>query len=149
MGYEKRGKFPWIMRPELVIAFEVICGQEDSELDYSGEISLEETPSLSEGTVSQVFVNRYERNRRARNICIAHHGSKCVVCGFNFEDVYGPIGKNKIHVHHLIPLFEIQKEYKVDPVNDLCSVCPNCHLIIHSKKEPFTIEEVSKMIKRV
>lgn len=148
LGYEKSGRFPWIMRPELVMAFEKVFGQVNSELAYSGEITIEDAHTLSEGTVSQVFVNRYERNRRARSICIAHHGSKCIVCGFDFENVYGPIGKNKIQVHHIIPLSEIQQEYEVDPVRDLCPVCPNCHLIIHSKKEPFTIEEVRKMIIR-
>ncbi|MGI6487845.1 MAG: HNH endonuclease [Syntrophothermaceae bacterium] len=77
---------------------------------------------------------------------MAHYGSRCVVCGFDFEKIYGPIGKDKIHIHHLIPLSEIQKEYEVDPIRDLRPVCPNCHLIIHSKREPFTIEEVRKMI---
>ena len=97
LGYEKDGRFPWIMRPELVMAFEQIYDHDDSELVYSGEIPVEEVPVLSEGTVNQVFINRYERNRRARNISIAHHGSRCVICGFDFEKVYGPIGKNKIH----------------------------------------------------
>lgn len=146
LGYEKAGKFPWIMRPELVIAFEEVFGQSNTELVYSEEITIEDISSLSEGTVRQVFVNRYERNRKARSICIAHYGSKCVVCGFDFEKTYGPIGKDKIHIHHLIPLSEIQKEYEVDPIRDLRPVCPNCHLIIHSKREPFTIEEVREMI---
>lgn len=26
LGYEKRGMYPWIMRPELVMVFEKICG---------------------------------------------------------------------------------------------------------------------------
>jgi len=146
LGYEKAGNFPWIMRPELVIAFEEVFGQSNTELVYSEEITIEDISSLSEGTVRQVFVNRYERNRKARSICIAHYGSKCVVCGFDFEKTYGPIGKDKIHIHHLIPLSEIQKEYEVDPIRDLRPVCPNCHLIIHSKREPFTIEEVREMI---
>lgn len=146
LGYEKAGRFPWIMRPELVIAFEEVFGQSDTEFVCSGEITIEDTSSLSEGTVRQVFVNRYERSRHARSICIAHYGSRCVVCGFDFEKIYGPIGKDKIHIHHLIPLSEIQKEYEVDPIRDLRPVCPNCHLIIHSKREPFTIEEVRKMI---
>ncbi len=35
LGYEKTGRFPWIMRPELVIAFEEVFGQDDTELVYS------------------------------------------------------------------------------------------------------------------
>jgi len=147
LGYDKDGGFPWIMRPELATAFENVFSQDDSEIVYSEEIPIEEASALSEGTVSQVFVNRYERNRIARSKCIDYHGSRCAVCGFDFEKVYGPAGKNKIHIHHLIPLSEIQKEYEVDPVRDLCPVCPNCHLIIHSRKEPFTIKEVREMIR--
>jgi len=95
LGYEKSGRFPWIMRPELVIACEEIFGQNDTEFVYSVEVSREDVSSLTEGTVRQVFVNHYERNRRARRICINHYGSKCVVCGFDFEKTYGPIGKDK------------------------------------------------------
>lgn len=146
LGYEKAGRFPWIMRPELVIAFEEVFGQSDTEFVYSVEINIENTPSLYEGTVKQVFVNRYERNRHARSICIAHYGSRCIVCGFDFEKIYGAIGKDKIHIHHLIPLSQIRKEYELDPILDLRPVCPNCHLIIHSKREPFTIEEIRKML---
>lgn len=146
LGYEEAGKFPWIMRPELATAFEEVFDQDDAVLNYPDEIAAEETPSLYEGAVKQVFINRYERNRLARNICIAHYGNKCVVCGFDFEQVYGPIGRDKIHIHHLIPLSRMQKEYEVDPIEDLRPVCPNCHLIIHSKKEPFTIAEVREML---
>jgi 5-methylcytosine-specific restriction protein A len=61
--------------------------------------------------------------------------------------MYGAIGENKIHVHHLKPLSILQEKYVPNPVQDLRPVCPNCHLIIHSKTEPFTIEEVKQMIK--
>jgi hypothetical protein len=55
---------------------------------------------------------------------------------------------HKIHVHHLVPLSGKQQGYEVDPVRDLRPVCPNCHLIIHSKKEPFTIKEAREMVER-
>ena len=150
LGYETRDKgFPWIMRPELVIAFEQLFPiANNAELVSTEQTNLQDQYSLPDGAVSQVLVNRYERNRRARSICIAHHGSKCVICGFDFEAVYGPIGQNKIHVHHLKPLSQIQAQYEVDPVRDLCPVCPNCHLIIHSKQVPFTIEEVKAIMAR-
>ena len=45
--------------------------------------------------------------------------------------MYGEIGKDFIHVHHLIPLNEIGKEYIVDYKNDLIPVCPNCHAMLH------------------
>ena len=140
------GTCSWIMRPELVVAYEQVFGQSGPELVYPGELTVQDSAVLFEGAVSKVVVNRYERDKKARTECIDHYGCRCAVCGFDFAKVYGPIGQNKIHVHHLIPLSEIRQEYKIDPVRDLRPVCPNCHLIIHSKREPFTIDEVKEMI---
>lgn len=146
LGYETGGRFPWIMRQELVMAFEEIYEKNVSETNFLDEISLENLPPLAEGVVKQVSVNRYERNRKARNICIAYHGTKCKICEFDFEKVYGPIGKNKIHVHHIKPIAKIGHGYIIDPIHDLIPVCPNCHTIIHSKNEPFSIDEVKEIL---
>ena len=67
----------------------------------------------------------------------------------NFEEKYGAIGKDFIHVHHKIPLSEINEEYIVDPVNDLIPVCPNCHAMLHRKinDKYLNIEELKSVIK--
>lgn len=57
-------------------------------------------------------------------------------------------GKDFIHVHHLIPLSEINQEYEVDPIKDLRPLCPNCHAMIHRKHPPFTIEEIKNLINK-
>ncbi len=67
------------------------------------EIS-ESGKSYFEGSKKQIFVNAYERNPKARQACIDVHGCLCIVCGFNFESVYGERGKGFIHVHHLVSL---------------------------------------------
>ena len=85
----------------------------------------------TEGASKVVSVNTYERNSEARAKCIEYHGYKCAVCSFDFEGIYGSIGKHYIHVHHIVPLYEIKKEYQLDPIKDLVPVCPNCHAIIH------------------
>lgn len=147
LGCDKdNGTCSWIMRPELAEAYKRVFDQDDSELVYPGELTVQDSADLFEGAVSKIVVNRYERDKKARTECIDHYGCRCAACGFDFEKVYGPIGQNKIHVHHLRPLSEIRQEYKIDPVRDLRPVCPNCHLIIHSKREPFTIDEVKEMI---
>jgi hypothetical protein len=100
-----------------------------------------------EGAKKQVTVNAYERNPRAREACIAHHGNSCTVCGFDFGRQYGAIGAGYIHVHHLKPLSEIGAKYEVDPEKDLRPVCPNCHAMLHIKKEQlYTIEELRKLV---
>lgn len=115
-------------------------------------ISLAEEVTVSggliEGAVCQVIVNAYERNPIARTRCIAHYGPSCVVCGFDFGAVYGPLAEGFIHIHHLKPLSQIGAEYEVDPVADLRPVCPNCHAVIHLGGECRDIEEVSQLLRR-
>jgi 5-methylcytosine-specific restriction endonuclease McrA len=101
-----------------------------------------------EGATKQISVNVYERNPIARKRCIEHYGTSCMVCGFNFYETYGELGKDFIHVHHLIPLYEIGEEYEIDPIKDLRPVCPNCHAMLHKKKPADSIEELKKLIRK-
>lgn len=97
---------------------------------------------LIEGASKSVIVNAYERNPAAREKCLAHHGYACAVCNFDFESVYGQLGRNYIHVHHLVPLSEVKREYKVDPIKDLVPVCPNCHAMIHVTRPCLSIDQL-------
>jgi predicted HNH restriction endonuclease len=99
-----------------------------------------------EGAVCRVLVNSYERDPRARRMCIAHYGPTCVVCGFNFGIVYGPLAEGFIHVHHLKPLAEICAQYEVDPIADLRPVCANCHAILHLGGGCRGIEEARRLV---
>lgn len=110
------------------------------------EIDVAEVPTLYEGAVRQISVNAYERNPKARQECIAHYGTRCRICNFDFEEMYGEIGEGLTHIHHLRQLSDVGKGYEIDPVNDLCPVCPNCHTIIHRRKPPYTFEEVRGFI---
>lgn len=84
-----------------------------------------------EGSETEIKLTRYERDDNARRKCLEHYGYTCKICGFNFEQTYGEIGKGYIHVHHIIPMSEIGHEYTIDPINDLIPVCPNCHAMLH------------------
>lgn len=103
-----------------------------------------------EGAQKQILTNRYERNPKVRARCIAVHGSACVVCGFDFGLVFGEEFSGKIEVHHKKPISEIGESYVVDPVNDLVPVCPNCHMMLHSKLGGvYTVEELREMLVKV
>lgn len=102
-----------------------------------------------EGATKKVSVNVYERNAEARNKCLAEHGYACKVCMFNFADKYGELGKNFIHVHHLVPLSEIKAEYSLDPIKDLIPVCPNCHAMLHKTQPPVSIEKLKELIRKI
>lgn len=116
------------------------------KFQFPEEVDESEVQILREGAVQQVTVNAYERNPKARQLCIAHYGLSCYVCGFNFEERYGEVGKDFIHVHHERPLSTIGEEYEVDPIQDLKPVCANCHAIIHRCKQGYSVEKVREML---
>lgn len=101
-----------------------------------------------EGLRISVLVNKYERSIEARKKCIELKGCTCIVCGFNFENVYGDFGKNFIHIHHIVPISSIGKKYKINYATDLVPVCPNCHAMLHRKREGknLSITELKKLI---
>jgi 5-methylcytosine-specific restriction enzyme A len=105
--------------------------------------------STLRGAASQILVNAYERNRRAREACLLHYGTSCAACGFNFETNYGEATAGYIHVHHIIPIAKLGKEYRLRPIDDLRPVCPNCHAVIHRREPPFAIDEIRQMLNRV
>lgn len=100
-----------------------------------------------EGAIRRITVNAYERNLEARRQCIAVHGFRCCICGFDFGVVYGPEFAGFIHVHHRRPLCEIAGDYEVDPVEDLQPVCPNCHAVIHHGGQLRDTGEVGELLK--
>ena len=113
---------------------------------YPDEIKSPE--NIIEGAKKEVIVNRFERDSKARIKCIEKRGTSCHVCDINFEKEYGEIGKDFIHIHHLKPLSEIRKEYKLNPEDDLRPVCPNCHAMLHRRIPPFTIYELREILKQ-
>lgn len=104
------------------------------------------TATLVEGAIVQQTIDRRERNKQAREECIARKGCRCIVCGFDFEAIYGPVGRNYIEVHHLKPISRSDDEHEVT-VDNLVPLCANCHAMAHRRSpEPFTPEELKAMI---
>lgn len=99
-----------------------------------------------EGLKLRVEVNSYERDPRARSICIAHYGAKCIVCGFDFGKRFGKIGSGYIHVHHLDPISMLGSGAKTNPVRDLRPVCPNCHAMLHKESPPMLIGKLRMVL---
>ncbi|WP_318476735.1 HNH endonuclease [Photobacterium leiognathi] len=106
----------------------------------------EDNENIYEGAMKTIKVNAYERDIKARKICLEHFGYLCKVCEFDFEKVYGERGKNFIHVHHIIPLSEIKSEYKLDPIKDLIPVCPNCHAMLHRYRNTILPQELKVIL---
>ncbi len=124
------GLFPAQLRPDTVPAEEVLA-----------------SATFPEGAVERVLVNRYERDPRAREACVAKYGTVCSICQFDFVAKYGQVMNGFIHVHHLKSLATLGPDYEVDPERDLRPVCPNCHAVLHRKEPPYAIEDVIQFIR--
>jgi 5-methylcytosine-specific restriction enzyme A len=101
-----------------------------------------------EGAAIRIEVNRYERDRAARKACIAHHGTVCTVCGFDYEQRYGPIGRGFIHVHHVREISKLGAGYKIDPRTDLVPLCANCHAMVHRSSPLLLPSELARRLRR-
>lgn len=101
-----------------------------------------------EGSAIHVVFTKYERNHKARKRCVEHYGSKCQACGIELAHVYGELARGCIHVHHLVPLSDIGEQYRIDAIQDLRPVCANCHMVIHLRRPPYSIDELRDMIQQ-
>ncbi|MCM0756764.1 HNH endonuclease [Desulfovibrio aminophilus] len=99
-----------------------------------------------DGNIVQYMGDRYTRDLANRKAAIELHGTKCKICNFDFEQVYGEHGSGFIEIHHLNPLADGERH--VDPQKDLIPVCSNCHSMIHRQKEKYlTPTELKSMLK--
>ena len=120
----------------------------NGHFDLPGENGVETASnSFLEGGKRLVSVSQIERSSKARAQCIQIHGVECKICGFDFSRVYGEIGAGFIHAHHLYPFSANENEVEVDPETDLLPVCPNCHAMLHRRKEPFSPKELENFMR--
>lgn len=119
-------------------------------LSLSNVVPLESAVSLdipqTEGTAKKILTTRYERSPINRALCLAAKGYSCCVCGMNFQDTYGDLGHNFIHIHHAKPVSRMGDDYLVDPLKELFPVCPNCHSMLHRSDPPMPVEELRALL---
>lgn len=149
----QRQEFRALFTPsELKIAAERLAGHKAeakkraSNREHLDPNELSPGVEYTEGAKKRIVVNAYERNRKARDVCLKHYGYRCVVCDFDFEAVYGGLGKAFAHVHHLKPLALTDAAYKLDPIADLRPVCPNCHAMLHRRDGLLSIAQLRQRL---
>lgn len=101
---------------------------------------------LPEGASTTLLVNRYERSRLNRMLCIRHHGHRCATCNLSFQEFYGALGAEFIEVHHVVPISQLGKNYQIRPTEDLVPLCSNCHSMVHRRRPPLTPQELRDLI---
>ena len=118
----------------------------DPDAGYRSADEPDPRQTYPEGTLTQVKVNRYERDPRARQDCLDHYGYRWQVCDLDFGERYGPLGEGFIHVHHTKELSTVGPGYKVHPVNDLRPLCPNCHAMVHQDSPAMPVEDLHALL---
>jgi 5-methylcytosine-specific restriction endonuclease McrA len=117
------------------------------EINWDEETVQEETAGTTEGKRTVYYTTKYERSSKNREAAIRIHGTKCMICGFDFEQKYGELGKGYIEVHHIKPLATLEQEVVINPETDLICVCANCHRMLHRFKNYIvTVEELKYIV---
>ncbi len=73
---------------------------------------------------------RRERSRLLATECKIRDKYTCQVCGFRFGNIYGKLGDGFAEAHHKVPLSKL-KEGVTTRLEDLITVCANCHRMLH------------------
>jgi hypothetical protein len=109
-----------------------------------GELS-EEEMGFPEGRALFRTHKFYERNsnlvQKKKQEAQNKGQLKCCICGFDFHEVYGEVGKGFIECHHSVPV----SEYSLNTATklaDLVLVCSNCHRILHRQRPCLSIEQM-------
>lgn len=96
------------------------------------------------------YISEVARRKRERAL-VRHRlemdNYKCLYCGFpTFTNSEMPLSSVLVEIHHINPIQDGERETKIE---DLISLCPNCHKLIHAigkelKSEILSIELLQK-----
>jgi 5-methylcytosine-specific restriction protein A len=103
-----------------------------------------------EGKVVERVHKARERNTQlissAKADFLANHKKLyCIVCKFDFEQVYGKRGQGYIEAHHTIPVSEM-KVGDTTKVTDIALVCSNCHRMLHRTRPWLKMDELEELL---
>lgn len=115
--------------------------------------NIDEEESFNEGNKKLEIHKTRERNpkviSRAKELFKIKNNNRlfCEICGFDFEEKYGEIGKDFIEAHHTIPISDMNENNKTK-IEDIIMVCSNCHKMIHRKRPWLSKEELKEIIQQ-
>ena len=104
-------------------------------------------PPIVEDLTRYRWHRRLDRDQRAVQEVKRAKGAVCEACKFNFEHVYGEVGRGFIEVHHLVPVSQLQGlQVSRDPTKDYAMLCSNCHSMIHRLPEAHNLDLLRRAI---
>lgn len=104
-----------------------------------------------EGKLKERLHRARERNqepiRQAKQIALARDGClRCACCKFDFEEVYGNLGKDFIEGHHIKPVSSLHIDGELTQVEDIALVCSNCHRMLHRRRPWLGTKQLSQLL---
>lgn len=93
---------------------------------------------FSEGARAEVTLSRIEREPAVRKAALAHHGKRCMCCGFV------PKVDSQLDVHHLQPLGAGGE--RLTGLDDVAVLCANCHRLAHSESPPLALAALRTLL---
>lgn len=117
--------------------------------DELNETMPQQRDSFPEGELIERLHKARERSaavvRQAKLQAMERGPLACEVCGFDFEERYGDLGKGFIEAHHTLPLSELTKATETR-VQDLALVCANCHRMLHRKRPWISVDGLKELL---
>ena len=120
-------------------------------------IIYKEDDIINEGKAGHISTNTKSRSDKLRKAAIDFYKTsaghlKCCVCGFDFEETYGNLGKDYIQIHHEHPVCQYDDDgvesFIKDAIKNVKPLCANCHCMVHrNKKNAISVNELKKLIK--
>lgn len=110
---------------------------------------------ISEGYRQETRQQVARRSARLRQAAIEHYTRDgrivCAVCDFDFEHVYGELGRGFIEIHHQVPIVAYTEEdverTLQEALANVVPLCANCHRMIHrSRNHMLTVDELRAIV---
>lgn len=95
-----------------------------------------------EGLLQERKILTRSRNRLLADSCKERDNHTCRACGFSTE-IHG---RSVVECHHTVPLHE--SDVNVTDLNDLITLCPTCHRLVHLQTPPMNAEHLAKILSR-
>ncbi len=105
-------------------------------------------PQIEDRKLVKSHVQR-ERSRLLARERKARDNYECQICNMKFEEIYGSIGETFAEAHHIIPLAKLKSHMKTH-LEDLITVCANCHRMLHKmdgKRED--VRKLKRIVRRL
>ncbi len=124
----------------------------DFFISLNSALSLEilKNIKLPQGLENQKTLRQYLERKRYKFIATRRKQQDkyiCQVCRFDFVKAYGEFGRSYAEAHHIVPLRK-NDQPRITTIDDLITVCSNCHSMLDRMEGTTTdIERLKKIVR--